>query len=110
MSPKTRPKAAMSRLLRFALVSLAVPAAALAQSPQPGRDLAAACANCHGTNGASVQGMPYLAGQSRGYIVERMHEYKTGKRPATIMHQVAKGYTDEQIEAMASYFSAQKGR
>jgi len=100
----------MSPLLRLALVSLAAPVAALAQVPQPGRDLAAACANCHGTNGASVQGMPYLAGQSRAYIVERMQEFKTGKRPATIMHQIAKGYTDEQIELLATYFSAQKGK
>lgn len=84
--------------------------AALAQTPQPGRDLAAACANCHGTNGASAHGMPYLAGQSKGYIVERMQEFRAGRRPATIMHQIAKGYTDEQIEALASYFSAQKGK
>jgi cytochrome subunit of sulfide dehydrogenase len=101
----------LGRFLRLALFFLAVlPLSVSSQGASPGRDLAAACANCHGTNGASVQGMPYLAGQSRSYIVERMQEFKTGKRPATIMHQIAKGYTDEQIEALAAYFSAQKGK
>ena len=101
----------MPRLLRrLAFFSLAAPVLATAQAPQPARDLAAACANCHGTDGASVQGMPWLAGQSRSYIVERLREFKMGKRPATIMHQIAKGYTDEQIEALATYFSAQKGK
>ena len=85
---------------------------ALAQGVDPnlGRNLAAACANCHGTNGVSLQGIPNLAGQQRAYLVQQMQDFKTGKRPATIMHQLAKGYTDEQIEALAAYFSAQKAR
>ena len=85
---------------------------ALAQGVDPnlGRNLAAACANCHGTNGVSLQGMPNLAGQQRAYLVQQMQDFKTGKRPATVMHQLAKGYTDEQIEALAAYFSAQKAR
>ena len=36
-----------------------------------------------------------------------MAEFKDGKRPATIMHQIAKGYTDEQIRLIAGYFAAQ---
>ncbi len=85
---------------------------ALAQGADPslGRNLAGACANCHGTNGVSQQGMPNLAGQQRAYLVQQMQDFRTGKRPATIMHQLAKGYTDEQIEALAAYFSAQKAR
>src|SRR5438552_12634814 len=85
---------------------------ALAQGSDPnfGRNLAAACANCHGTNGASQQGMPNLAGQQRAYLVQQMQDFRAGKRPATIMHQIAKGYTDEQIDALAAYFSEQKSR
>ena len=85
---------------------------ALAQGADPnlGRNLAAACANCHGTNGVSAQGMPNLAGLQRTYLVQQMQDFKTGKRPATIMHQLAKGYTDEHIDALAAYFSAQKAR
>ncbi len=85
---------------------------ALAQDADPnlGRNLAAACANCHGTSGVSQQGMPNLAGRERAYLAQQMQGFKTGKRPATIMHQLAKGYTDGQIDALAAYFSAQKAR
>ncbi len=85
---------------------------ALAQGTDPnlGRNLAAACASCHGTNGVSQQGMPNLAGQQQAYLAQQMRDFKVGKRPATIMHQIAKGYTDEQIDALAAYFSAQRAR
>jgi len=99
----------MARPLLLTLALLVAPAV-LGQGRHSARDLAAACASCHGTDGASVQGMPYLAGQSRAYIVERMLEFKSGKRPSTVMQQIARGYTDEQIEALAAYFSAQKTR
>ena len=88
----------------------ALPARAQGSDPNLGRNLAAACANCHGTNGMSQQGMPNLAGQQRAYIVQQMQDFRAGKRTATIMHQIAKGYTDEQIDALSAYFSAQKGR
>ena len=100
-------------LLLAALASCAAFAStASAQSADPnlGRNLAAACANCHGTNGASQRGMPMLAGQQRAYFVRQMQDFKTGKRPATIMQQIAKGYSDEQIEALAAYFSAQRAK
>ena len=101
----------MLRPLFAALIAAAtgVPTA-LAQGPDPnfGRNLAAACANCHGTNGASQPGMPALAGQEKVYLAQQLRDFRAGKRPATIMHQLAKGYTDEQIDALASYFSVQR--
>ena len=90
--------------------ALASPVPAQGTDPNLGRNLAAACANCHGTHGVSQQGMPNLAGQQGIYLAQQMRDFKTGVRPATIMHQFAKGYTDEQIEALAAYFSAQKAK
>ncbi len=84
--------------------------AASAQSPASptlGRNLAAQCANCHGTNGKSVAEVPSLAGQSTAVIVQKMKDYRDGKLPASIMHQLAKGYSDEQVVLMADYFSKQ---
>lgn len=52
--------------------------------------------------------MPRLAGLDRNYLIRQMQDFKIGKRPATIMHQLAKGYSDEQIELIADYFAAQK--
>jgi len=85
---------------------------ALAQQPDSsfGRNLAAACANCHGTNGVSQAGMPSLAGRERAVLAQQMQDFRTGKRPATVMHQIARGYTEEQVEAIAAYLSAQKTR
>jgi cytochrome c553 len=73
-----------------------------------GRNLAAACAACHGTNGHAVPGMAAMAGMDKTYIVKVMQEFKTGKRPATLMHQIAKGYSDDQIVLIADYYSKQK--
>ena len=68
--------------------------------------VSANCANCHGPLGRSGAAVPSLAGLPSRYIVEQMQAFKAGTRPATIMHQLAKGYTDSQIELMASYFSS----
>ena len=96
----------------FAAVVLAVtpqwPAVAHAQETAAVRGMAATCANCHGTDGRSAGTVPGLAGTDRGYLVQRMQDFKSGKRPATIMHQIAKGFTDAQIEQIAAYFAAQR--
>jgi len=89
---------------------LATAGAATAQQPDPNlaRNLAAACANCHGTNGVSQGGMPTLAGQTKADLVRKMQDYKAGRTQGTIMPQLAKGYADEQIDLIAGWFAAQK--
>ena len=67
--------------------------------------LAGNCANCHGTTGNAKGGMPSLAGQPKAYLIEQMRAFRDGKRTGTIMPQLAKGYTDSQVEAIADYFS-----
>jgi len=74
-----------------------------------GRQLAAACAICHGTDGrAATKDVVPLAGLPREHIASQMRAFRDGSRPATVMHQIAKGYTDPQIDAMAAWFAAQK--
>ena len=91
-----------------ALTLAAGPVAALAQDAHLARNLAATCANCHGTNGQARGDMKPLAGLQAEKIVAMLNDYKSGALPATIMHQIAKGYTDEQIKLVAGYFAAQK--
>jgi cytochrome c553 len=52
--------------------------------------------------------MPALAGRQRSEIARLMQEFRSGKRPATVMHQIARGYNDDQVDAIAAYLSAQK--
>ena len=74
------------------------------------KSLAATCANCHGTNGVAVAGssVTSLAGLDKAYTIAQMKAFKAGTRPATVMHQLSKGYSTAQIEALAGYFAAQK--
>lgn len=97
------------------MLALAVSTAAAAEGaaiPQGAR-LAGTCAACHGTNGATMGGsngatLPPLAGQPKEALATALHDFKSGKRQATIMTQIAKGYTDQQIEQLATWFAAQK--
>ena len=91
-----------------AALVLAAALPAQAQDIHLARNLAATCANCHGTNGQAKGDMKPLAGLSADKIVAMVADYKSGAQPATIMHQIAKGYTDEQIRLVAGYFAAQK--
>jgi cytochrome c553 len=85
---------------------LAVASSALAQDAQK---LAAPCAICHGTEGRAVtKDVVSLAGLPREHIASQMRAFRDGQRPATVMHQIAKGYTDAQIDTLAAWFSSQK--
>jgi len=92
----------------LAVALAALPVCASAQDSAQARSLAATCANCHGTNGHSVGGIEPLAGMPRDEMVRKLNEFRSGAKPATVMHQLAKGYTVEQINAIAGFFAAQK--
>jgi len=92
----------------LALMALVAAAPAAAQSPEQVRSWAAACANCHGTNGRAETGNESLAGVKQEELVKKLMDFKSGRKPATVMHQLSKGYSDEQIVALAAYFSQQK--
>ncbi|QDF96274.1 cytochrome C [Azoarcus sp. DD4] len=91
-----------------ALCLIGAQGAALAADPNLARDLAAGCANCHGTDGKSLGGIESLAGKPKETLLQKIADFKSGAKPATIMHQIAKGYTDEQLDLIAGYFAAQK--
>jgi cytochrome c553 len=107
----------LTRAIAAALLAVPALASAQAQAPAPTpqqalyvTSLAATCANCHGTNGRTTDGsaVPSLAGMPRDYMIAQMQAFKSGARPATVMHQLAKGYSDAQIQQIAGYFAAQK--
>jgi cytochrome c553 len=52
--------------------------------------------------------VPPIKGRSQTDIADAMIEYKSGKRPGTIMDRIAKGFSDEEIRAIAAWYAGQK--
>ncbi|NYE64083.1 cytochrome c553 [Duganella sp. 1224] len=96
-------------MFRTTLIAMLIAAPGLARAePSIGARLAATCAACHGTAGDTRGStLPRLAGQPRQTLLASLKAFKTGQREATIMTQIAKGYTDEQLDLLAAYFAAQ---
>ncbi len=76
-------------------------------SPAGVRALAANCAQCHGTDGRPVAGsaIPALAGRDRLELAAQLAAFKRGTARATVMDQIAKGYSDDELAALADYFA-----
>jgi cytochrome subunit of sulfide dehydrogenase len=73
------------------------------------RSLAAQCAQCHGTDGRALPGaeVPGLAGLQATYIAEQMKAFRSGSRASSVMQQLAKGFSDAQVDQLARYFASQ---
>jgi sulfide dehydrogenase cytochrome subunit len=71
--------------------------------------LARTCNNCHGLNGVSAgRTMPSIGGLPRGYLSKIMKEWKYDKRVAATMNRIVKGLSDDEIDALASYFAKKR--
>ena len=79
-------------------------------TPAGVRSMAANCASCHGTEGHPAAGStaPKLAGRASSELIQIMAQFREGKKPATLMHQISKGYSPEETAAIADYFAQQK--
>jgi cytochrome c553 len=95
----------MSRLIRM-IVAAAVfvaPGLTWAASP-PG---AAACFGCH-TAAPDGGPVPALGTFTSAQIVTAMQAFRSGSRPATVMNRIAKGFSDEEIKAIADWYARGK--
>jgi sulfide dehydrogenase cytochrome subunit len=79
-----------------------------AQDGPSGQAMVQTCYVCHGPEGRSAEGIPALMRGQKEFVVRQMVEFKTDRRPATIMNRVAKSYRDEQIAAIADYLAQLK--
>lgn len=97
----------------FLIALLAASGVAVAQPFEPlqVRGWAAACTACHAFQASQGQAdslMPPLAGAGREAMAAALLDFKSGRRPASVMQQLARGYSDEQLRAIAAYFDGLK--
>ena len=77
---------------------------AIAGDPAYGEYLGGECVTCHLVSGAS-EGIPPIAGLPKDYFITTMLEYKTGIRPNEVMKSRVERLSDEELAALAEYFS-----
>jgi len=99
-----------SILIGLAILLCAPLHAAETTTPQAtGEMMGNTCAGCHGTHGRLVnEAFVPLAGMKESTFIKAMTDFRSGARPATLMGHVARGYSDEQIKAMAEFFAKVK--
>jgi sulfide dehydrogenase cytochrome subunit len=69
---------------------------------------AAACSGCHPAGRTAETPFTRLSGRNATEIVTAMQEFRSGERQGTVMDRIAKGFTDDEIKAIAAWYAAQK--
>lgn len=97
-----------SKLFTLIVVAAAMLASQAATAGASGETIAYTCNGCHGTDGVSKGAAPKLKGMPADYQAKTLKEFKSGKKWSTIMDRIAKGYSDEEIEAVSEYYGSLK--
>jgi sulfide dehydrogenase cytochrome subunit len=95
---------ALAAAIGLVLIAAAMTASPASGQPPPG---AAACSGCHPTSARVTSPVVRLASLERDAIVRALQEFRSGQRAGTIMDRIAKGFTEEEIQALAAWFAAQ---
>jgi sulfide dehydrogenase cytochrome subunit len=96
----------MVKRVAAAIGSLAI-AAAVAASAEPPAG-AASCSGCHPASTRVTSPVVRLAGLERAAIVRAMQDFRSGQRAATVMDRIAKGFTDDEVQAIAAWYATQR--
>ena len=89
----------------IALAAAAAPSEA-AGADLTGRAVAATCSNCHAASGHRA--IPALEGRPEAELQAALDAFRSGRREGTVMPQLAKGYTEAQLAAVARWYGTQK--
>ena len=84
-------------------LALVIASAAAAEAP-PG---ASSCSGCHPPSASAETKVPPLRGQNPAAIAAAMQAFRSGERPATVMGRIAKGFSDDEIRAIAAWVAEQ---
>jgi sulfide dehydrogenase cytochrome subunit len=96
----------MVKFLAVAIGCASIAAAVVASAEPPAG--AASCSGCHPTSARVTSPVPRLAGLDRAAIVRAMQDFRSGQRASTVMDRIAKGFTDDEIQAIASWYATQR--
>src|SRR3954470_15817889 len=88
----------------IATIMASSPVLAASESP-PG---AASCSGCHTSGAAVASPVSRLYGRNAGEIMTAMTGFRDGSLPATVMNRIAKGFSDDELRAIAAWLAAQK--
>jgi cytochrome subunit of sulfide dehydrogenase len=90
-----------------AAIGASLIAAAVVASAEPPAG-AASCSGCHPASTRITSPVPRLIGLDRVAIVRAMQDFRAGQRAATVMDRLAKGFTDDEIQAIAAWYATQR--
>jgi sulfide dehydrogenase cytochrome subunit len=96
----------MRKVTAAAIGFLSIAAAAAASAEPPAG--AASCSGCHPSSARVSSPAPRLTGMDRAAIVKAMQDFRSGQRAGTVMDRIAKGFTDDEIAAIAAFYATQK--
>jgi cytochrome subunit of sulfide dehydrogenase len=96
----------MLKAIAAAIGFISIAAAVVASAEPPAG--AAACSGCHPASTRVTSPVLRLAGRDQAAIVKAMQDFRSGVRAATVMDRIAKGFTDEEIQAIAAWYATQK--
>jgi sulfide dehydrogenase cytochrome subunit len=95
-----------SRFVPAWLISASLALCHNAHAQAPGAvDLTTACAGCHGIDGKGHGDIPVIAGLPESSLALALREFKSGRRPSTVMQRIASAYSDSEIDELAAQFS-----
>ena len=97
-----------TRIVTAAVFVFTLSADALAAGPADAPPGALACSGCHATARSVETTVPRLIGRNPADIVAAMQAFKSGQQPSTVMHLFAKGFSDDEVKAIAAWYGAQK--
>ena len=92
-------------LAAFVILCASATSASAIDIPPPG---AVACSGCHPASKAAETPVTRLNGRNPSDIVAAMEDFRSGKRPGTVMDRIAKGFTDDEVKAIAAWYAKQK--
>ena len=90
-----------------AAIGLASIAAAVVVAAEPPAG-AVSCSGCHPSSARVTSPVVRLNGLDRAAIIRAMQEFRSGQRTGTVMDRIAKGFTDEEIQAIAAWYATQR--